>query len=565
MSRSFYGINYPKMDSASRVYLAEAKRQNLPPQMAEAHTYIGTANLESGELGEALIHFTRAHAISDSLGSGYNKAVAINNIGATLHKMDQLPQALTYYRQAIAGFKAHNKPARLGQPLYNIAIIFQDLGQRDSAIVYYQEAIQVAEEQQDTLSLSDLYNGMSNLSFEIGAEEEGRLYMQKALLIGHSIGDFSRMFYPVLNQGTQALKAKKLKAAREYLFEACDIAYAMEAIEMQIDVEKALAILDSTEKNPEQAYLHLANWSQLTARKTQEERNKKIQELQALFEHEQQSKEILIQNTLLKQQRTNIFILLGILAFMVILVLALTRVSEIRKRHSFMMLKMNEEKDAMLHAVAHDLQSPVVNIRGLVNLLAESANIDPSEKLMLHMIDGELDRSDHLVHNLLDLESIESGDLEVHLMPVNLPEIATQISEKYRQVAHKKRILIETVWPKEPILLQTDPSFLHRILENLVSNAVKFSPSGTMVKIDMNLESNQIRINVTDQGPGITEKDRSKIFGRFQRLSAQPTGGEMSTGLGLAVTKALVDRLKGRIEVLSTPGSGAVFSVLLPC
>ena len=101
-------------------------------------------------------------------------------------------------------------------------------------------------------------------------------------------------------------------------------------------------------------------------------------------------------------------------------------------------------------------------------------------------------------------------------------------------------------------------------MENLVSNAIKFSQRGTEVGIMSIAEPNRVILEVSDQGPGISLEDQRKLFGKFQKLSARPTGGEHSSGLGLAIVKSLVDKLGGDIEVKSELGKGAIFRVVLP-
>jgi signal transduction histidine kinase len=115
-----------------------------------------------------------------------------------------------------------------------------------------------------------------------------------------------------------------------------------------------------------------------------------------------------------------------------------------------------------------------------------------------------------------------------------------------------------------PSEVSTDRQFLTRILDNLVGNASKFSETGKTIFLRVWSDEHHINFSVRDQGPGISADDRKKIFAKFQRLSAKPTGGEASTGLGLAITKALVDKLNGVIEVNSVLGEGAQITVRLP-
>ena len=116
----------------------------------------------------------------------------------------------------------------------------------------------------------------------------------------------------------------------------------------------------------------------------------------------------------------------------------------------------------------------------------------------------------------------------------------------------------------ENINMNTDKSYLSRILDNLISNAIKFSPHGTSMKVEASLENGGIRFSVRDQGPGFSEADKKDLFKKFKKLSARPTGGESSNGLGLAIVKILVDRLGGKIQLNSAQGQGSEFIITIP-
>jgi signal transduction histidine kinase len=135
--------------------------------------------------------------------------------------------------------------------------------------------------------------------------------------------------------------------------------------------------------------------------------------------------------------------------------------------------------------------------------------------------------------------------------------------ENNQAVATKKRILIRTEaaaghWAK------ADPAATRQILDNLISNALKFSPPNTTVRVQTRVESCQVWVVVRDQGPGISAADQQKLFQKYSRLSARPTGGESSTGLGLAIVKRLAEAMAGTIQCESGPGAGAAFILRLP-
>jgi len=133
---------------------------------------------------------------------------------------------------------------------------------------------------------------------------------------------------------------------------------------------------------------------------------------------------------------------------------------------------------------------------------------------------------------------------------------------EYSERALAKNIHISYVFPESEIIVMTDSSAFHEVLDNLVSNAIKFSFPASQVLLEVVLtQNNSVRICVKDSGPGLTKEDQSKLFGKFMRLSAQPTGGEHSTGLGLSIVKKLVEAMNGKIWCESEAGKGATFII----
>jgi signal transduction histidine kinase len=176
----------------------------------------------------------------------------------------------------------------------------------------------------------------------------------------------------------------------------------------------------------------------------------------------------------------------------------------------------------------------------------------------------------NLVNELLDAARIESGKLTLHKEPVDLVAYARDVADKNRQRANqKKQDIVFSHNSQSGQIILADPVRVQEIIDNLISNAIKYSPVGGSIGITVNSYSDSkgfdfVRFEVSDKGPGLTQEDKKKIFGKFQRLSAQPTGGESSTGLGLSIVKQLVELHNGKIWVESEFGQGSTFIAEFP-
>jgi len=223
--------------------------------------------------------------------------------------------------------------------------------------------------------------------------------------------------------------------------------------------------------------------------------------------------------------------------------------------------ELNELKNKFLGIAAHDLRSPLTSILGFSDILIdeEAGPLTENQKEFLEIINKTGKEMLTLINDLLDVSAIESGKLELSLKPASLKEILKDRIRIYRIVAESKEITLNESLSEIPEVL-IDSNRIVQVIDNLISNAVKFSPSGSNIYITLGQKDNMIKVSVKDEGPGISEEDQTKLFGEFQKLSAQPTGGEKSTGLGLSIVKKIIQSHNGTIEVKSKVSQGTTFN-----
>ena len=187
---------------------------------------------------------------------------------------------------------------------------------------------------------------------------------------------------------------------------------------------------------------------------------------------------------------------------------------------------------------------------------------------MLQQVEQSVSHMVQVIHELINSESLDSGKIQLNTEPLDLAKITRKVVAINQSNAISKDI--ELSFRGEPgLIAQADALRIHEAMDNLISNAIKYSPFHSSVEISLNelVDSGGkqwVRFSVKDQGPGLTEADKGKLFQRFQKLSARPTAGESSTGLGLSIVKSIVELHHGVVRVESEPGKGANFSFDLP-
>ncbi|MBN2398946.1 MAG: hypothetical protein JXI33_01250 [Candidatus Aminicenantes bacterium] len=223
----------------------------------------------------------------------------------------------------------------------------------------------------------------------------------------------------------------------------------------------------------------------------------------------------------------------------------------------------NQLKTELMGVAAHDLRSPLQLIMGYSELLSLKAGNPDYVRQKALVIQETSERMSQLIHDLLQTSSLEAGNIVLNKTRVDLNQTAQLVAQTYEPFVQQKQQTLQLVNCYK-CLVRADEERMREIVDNLVSNAVKYTPLGGSIRVITEGAGGRCRLIIEDEGPGFTEDDRRKIFGKFQKLSARPTGGESSFGLGLAIVKMLVDLHGGEIQVDSKSGVGSRFIVELP-
>lgn len=225
--------------------------------------------------------------------------------------------------------------------------------------------------------------------------------------------------------------------------------------------------------------------------------------------------------------------------------------------------RQRSELLTFLAGVAHDLRNPLNALRLSTGVLGPDRPL-PDERHVrdtMALVQRQVTRLERMVGDLLDATRIEAGELALALEKSDACELATEAAELYRSSSDQHRLVVEPAG--HPVVIRCDPERIAQVLNNLVSNAIKYSPSGGDVRIRVEEHAGEAKIAVIDSGVGIDPAEVERIFAPFRR-ARRPGSAIPGVGLGLSVSKRIVEAHGGRIEVSSTPGVGSTFVVSLP-
>lgn len=224
----------------------------------------------------------------------------------------------------------------------------------------------------------------------------------------------------------------------------------------------------------------------------------------------------------------------------------------------------NTRKTELLSIVSHDLKSPITSVLAAIKLI-ELGDISADEFPEVGgMIRQSCERMIDLIESLLASSALEMGRIQVNKATCDAQDLMKRVSDSNMQKATNK---MQTIIPQakgDNFEFIADKGLMQQVLDNFVTNAIKYSPPETTIITRVMATPQAIRFEVEDEGPGLSEEDKQKLFGFFQRLSARPTGGESSHGVGLAITKRVVDLHGGKIWAESELGKGTTFVVVIP-
>jgi len=219
-------------------------------------------------------------------------------------------------------------------------------------------------------------------------------------------------------------------------------------------------------------------------------------------------------------------------------------------------------KDDFISMASHELRTPLTIIRGYADILAAAPGLSPKEKEMVGNIDRGVGQLDLLVTDMLDVARLEQGRMSFDMKPMNPAPTIEEIIQSFQPQAESRGLgLTSAIEGTGEILADRDR--LRQVFVNLIGNAVKYSKKGE-IKVRLYAEQGRLSVRVSDTGPGVSSEDQARLFQKFFRVKSEDTRGVGGTGLGLWISRQIVENMKGKLTVESIKGVGSHFIVSFP-
>ncbi len=623
--------NYPQALDYHLKALKISEENKDSADIGQALNRIGLIYQGQGNFSSALEYFQRSREVYSKTGELHGVGNAMTNIGEIYSRQANYSLALEYLVKSQAIHEETNYLDGVAESGLEIGMVYGKQGNTTLALEYFQQALKIYERSGNRSGIAQTLSAIGAVYAQTGSLRQAEDYAMRSYTFASEIGEIEWMKQASKTLSTIFTAKKDFRTALEYQLTYSrlkDSTTGEESVRKIADLEAMLASekrqaqieLLTKESEIQQlirnslavglvlvfviAYvLFRSNHQQKKANQLLSRQNEEILRQQKMLEEqaseiqlantelheaninlkrqqdvlEEQTREIELANNELLELNVNLEHnqkILGDQASQIELAN-----NELQERNT-QLKAVNEQMNEFLGIAAHDLKNPLASIVMSSSAIRRYYGDRMSKEEMLDNLAGieiVAERMRLIIHNLLELNSIESGNLRVASEPVSPGEIMEKVVEDWSPKAANKNITIRFDNQAPDKFFMGDPNILYQILENLVSNAVKYSPSMRSVWVRVvasevsalggspqNGIQHYIRMEIQDEGPGLSADDKSKLFSKFARLSAQPTGGEHSTGLGLSIVKKLVEAMHGRVWCESKLGKGSTFIVEMP-
>lgn len=556
--------------------LESSKRMGYAKGMAESYKVLGLAFLAQARYPEAIDNLLDALKISEESNDDAQKANVLNDIGYFYDAIKKYQRAIEYYNEA----------ATLNQNLHdqrkeidcreNAAECFISLGQYPAAKELVEGLLKTSKSINYQAGIADAYQNLGSIYSAYAKYDQALPYYLKAIPIYAAINDDINRLATLNKVGKLYIEREEPTRAREYIQYAIDQSSHIGSSNIELTGYLYLSKIDSMAGNFQGA---LSNFRRFTSLKDSIEsagKALKVEEIQSNFVLKSQNKHITLlqkvrdqQDVKMKGKNTLIYIFLVFFIVVAFLSLVLSYFYR-QKKEAVLKLEVKKEelemlngvKDKLFSVISHDLRSPLANLEAILSLM-ETGDLSTEEVVMLaSQLTQNVQDTSNMLDNLLQWSKSQMQGIRPKHEKANLGLLVNDIIFFYRNQAEKKAITVRT-FISEPSTTFADVEMMKLVMRNLLANAIKFTPTGGMINVEIKSTLQNVIVSVKDSGLGISDNNKLRLFSNTSFTTAG-THDEKGTGLGLLLCRDFVEKNNGKIWVESQLGKGSIFSFSLP-
>lgn len=562
-----------------------------------------------GDYASALDYYIECVKIREEMNEEEEKSKTLNNIGVLYDKQGDHVKALNYYLQSLKIREKLNDKGGIAASLYNIGVVYRVLGDPDEALNHYERSLEMFIEIDDLRSIATCYNtmaviyrnggdykkamsyyqkgldlfdsignplgkaksmeGIGQVYRALGDFDNSQKYFNKSLAINREAGDKSEESASLIDLGYLYLEQGNHSKAQEYCNKAYILSIELGALNQQIENCKCLYKSYKAQGKSKKALEYHELLTVLQDSLYDKETIKKLEQTEFAIKTYKDSLERDKENRILeaahvselneKKRTQNLMAVSGLFVVLLLSFVFYNKVRTIRleKRKVEAMAGF---KAQMFAEVSHEFRTPLSLIMGPIKTVEETVE-DQKSRSLLHMAYSNAEQLLKLVDQQLEVSSIEATGVEFNSTPADVNSVVKQIADSFRPLAEERSIEYKVNIPEQETLISMDTEKMKIIVNNILSNAFKFTKAGEQVSLSVSEQDDSVNIVIEDTGVGIPPEDQHLIFERYFHTENVERKG---SGIGLALVKDYVKLHKGEIALESKPEVGSKFTLKFP-
>ena len=494
-----------------------------------------------------------------------NHAIALSNMG-TIHLMQKnYPKSKALFRRCLSMSKSLNHTFSENMSYFRLAELYDQLEQPDSTRFYLNLCIPFFESQKIIHRLAESKMLFGSSLIDEGKAGDAESYIRESLGYAVQMQDSSKMSECNELLGRIYEQLNDFKRAIKHYSKAFSLAQKTELLQIQKEASRGLSVAYEQENDLQKALDYSKVFKKLDDSLSNLRKEEKVLELQEKYENAKREKEITALNSeknLIEQKRRNqllifLFSLVSVLA-LTIVVWTLYRARSIKNKK---LKEVDKIKNKFFGNISHELRTPLTIIKGLSQNLVDEGRLDKEDEEKVDDIKKNANRLDFLANQILTLNAIDSNSLQINLVQSDIIKFLKEYILLFKSFtrSNDQELILKIHCDK--LIMDFDPNHLQTILNNILGNAIKFSPESSEITVDISKHSQELLIQVKDEGPGIPESKIKDIFNRYYTQSHSERDG---LGIGLSLVKELTEEMGGAVEASQNKKIGATFLVRLP-
>ncbi len=533
--------NYPQAMKFLSEAIKIAHQTGEKVIMGDALNCVGIINDNLSNYSNALKAYFKALKIYEEVKENKKIAIVLSNIGLIYTNTKDYKNALKFYSHALDIAEEESDNESLLVTNINIGLTHSLLGNFDESLKFLYAALEIAVNRNDRKRTSIALDHIAETNIQLNHIAEAYRLFEESRKIKLELDDKKGLVRVYGTIGQLKLLENNIDEARSNLEKALALASELGMKKSVHELHKSLSEAYEKVNDANKALFHLKIAYQKEMELLKEEAEQRAKNISTQIEIEQAQKEAEIQR--LKN-------------------IELAQAMEDVKKLNVNLKELNDEKNEFMAIAVHDLKNPLQNILSTARMIKRGEDMPKSEldEFTANII-NQTDRMFNIIKKLLDHNAIDQGELKIIVTNFNVNSVCCELISNFKEDAERKKLSLIFQESAEPIFINTDKVILYEILQNLVSNSIKFSPEYKSIFLIVSDDDKYVKLEVSDQGPGFNDEDRKKMFNKFARLSAKPTGDEHSTGLGLSIVKKLCELIDANLRLESKENEGAKFTI----